>query len=128
MTRTKSVTLTLAAITALLMTGNAGAAVSYQYDGVYAGAATLSEGLSDPACRALPLSSIEIRNGALRAWDGSWQTVKGVVMQDGFFNADFYFPGRHGVVFEGRIDGGGRLTGGVFDNGCAWIVELMKIS
>lgn len=100
--------------------------VSYNYDGVYIGATPPAPDLSDASCAALPLTRIEITNGALRAWDGSRQTVKGLVTHDGFFNADYYFPGRQGVVFEGFIDGGGRLTGGIFDGGCAWVVEMMK--
>jgi hypothetical protein len=110
---------------ALVTTKAAAQVVSYNYDGVYQGVTRVSPGLSDATCRDLPLTRIEIRNGALRAWQGSWQTVKGLVTHDGFFNADYYFPGRAGVVFEGTIDGGGRLTGGIFDGGCAWVVEMV---
>lgn len=99
--------------------------ISYRYDGVYLGSATPAE-FSAPACGALPLYRIEIENGILRAWDGERQTVKGFVTHDGFFNADYYFPGGRGTVFEGMIDAGGRLTGGIFRGECAWVVELSK--
>lgn len=116
----------LAMVSALAVAKVAAQVVSYYYDGVYIGATPPAPGLADASCAALPLTRIEITNGALRAWDGSRQTVKGLVTHDGFFNADYYFPGRQGVVFEGFIDGGGRLTGGIFDGGCAWVVEMMK--
>lgn len=102
--------------------------ISDRYDGVYAGAARISPGISDAFCADLPLRRIEIRNGILRAWDGERQIVKGFVVHDGFFNADYYFPGGRGVVFEGAIDARGRLVGGVIDGGCAWVVELSKSS
>jgi len=100
--------------------------VSYAYDGAYYGAALPEPGLSHAGCAPLPLTEIDIRNGALRAWDGDRQTVKGIVTGSGFFNADYYFPGRAGVVFEGVIDAGGRLSGGIMDGGCAWVVDLVK--
>ncbi len=100
--------------------------ISYAYDGVYVGATPPAPGLSEPFCEPLPLNRIEIKNGALRAYDGGRQSVKGFVTHDGFFNADYYFPGRQGVVFEGAIDDAGRLTGGIMDGGCAWIVNLLK--
>lgn len=99
--------------------------ISYRYDGVYLGTARATE-FSAATCGALALNRIEIKNGILRAWDGDRQTVKGFVTHDGFFNADYYFPGEHGVVFEGMIDAGGRLTGGVFRGDCAWVAELSK--
>lgn len=100
--------------------------VSYNYDGVYLGAAAPAPGLSEPFCKPLPLNRIEIRNGALRAYDGARQSVKGIVTNNGFFNADYYFPGRQGIVFEGVIDHGGRLTGGIMDGGCAWVADLSR--
>ncbi|WP_425411010.1 hypothetical protein [Hyphococcus sp.] len=100
--------------------------IAYHYDGVYSGGAPPAPGLSDRSCRALPLTRIDIENGILRAWDGGRQSVKGFVTHDGFFNADYYFPGRRGVVFEGVIDTGGRLSGGIFDGGCAFVIEMTK--
>ncbi len=116
--------------TALLWfaTTSAGSAplVSYAYDGVYQGGAILADDLSDSACPLIPLYRIEIRNGALRAWDRGRQTVKGIITHDGFFNADYYFSNGRGHVFEGSIDSRGRLVGGVFYGRCAWIVELTR--
>ncbi len=100
--------------------------VSYAYDGVYEGGAAIVRDLSDPACPTLPLYRIEIRDGALRAWDGGRQTVKGVITHDGFFNADYYFADGRARVFEGAIDRGGVLTGGVFYQRCAYLVTLYK--
>lgn len=117
-------------ITALTIAAGPVAAqmVSYRYDGLYLGAATPSPGLSDPACGALPLTQLDIRDGALRAFDSQFQIVKGIITHDGFFNADYYFPDGRRVVFEGTIDGDGRLLGGVMDGGCVWIVDLKKVS
>ena len=100
--------------------------ISYAYDGVYLGKTPPAPGLSEPLCKALPLNRIEIENGMMRAYDGARQTVKGFVTHDGFFNADYYFPGRQGIVFEGAIDDAGRLTGGIMDGGCAWLARLSK--
>ena len=100
--------------------------VSYRYDGAYEGAARLSAGLSDLACRDLAITRIDIRDGALRAYEGGRQTVKGLVFKTGFFSAHYYLPDGRERLFEGRIDAGDGLAGGVIDDGCAWVVELQK--
>ncbi len=100
--------------------------VSYAYDGVYEGGATIVDELSDPACPALPLYRIEIRDGALRAWDRGRQTVKGIITHDGFFNADYYFADGRNHVFEGVVDRHGTLIGGVFYGRCAYLIDLRK--
>ncbi|MEZ5893280.1 MAG: hypothetical protein R3C58_09085 [Parvularculaceae bacterium] len=115
-------------VVALFLASAAAQVVSYDYDGVYIGSADPAPGLSGPNCAPLPLNRIEIRNGALRAYDNyKRQSVKGIVTPSGFFNADYYFPGRQGVVFEGRIDGGGGLSGGIMDGGCAWVVSMLRL-
>jgi len=101
--------------------------ITERYDGVYLGAATLSSELSHGACPRLPLTRLEIRNGILRAYDeGGRQSVKGIMTGDGFFNADYIFPDGRATRFEGIVDRQGRLTGGVVDGGCIWVVELSK--
>lgn len=100
--------------------------VSYSFDGVYDGGAVLVDDLSDPACATLPLTRIEIRDGALRAWDGGRQTVKGLITHDGFFNADYYNADGAALVFEGTIDRNGALVGGVHDGRCANLIKLYK--
>ena len=117
-----------AGLSAIMLTAASASAelVSYRYDGVYVGATTATA-FSDASCPTLPLNRIEIKNGILRAWNGNHQSVKGFITHDGFFNADYYFLGEHGVVFEGIVDAGGRLTGGIFRADCAWVVDLTKM-
>lgn len=100
--------------------------VSYAFDGVYVGGASIVRDLSDPSCPAMRLTRIEVRNGALRAWDRGRQTVKGLMTHDGFFNADFYDANGERRVFEGTIDRNGALIGGVFSRRCAFLVTLYK--
>ena len=100
--------------------------VSYAYDGVYMGGASVMGELSDPTCPGLALSRLEIRDGALRAWDRGRQTVKGLITHDGFFNADFYDVNGAALVFEGTVDRGGAFVGGVFNRHCAYLVRLYK--
>ena len=100
--------------------------VSYRFDGVYSGNVEIARDLSDPACPLIPLDRIEIRDGALRAWDRGRQTVKGIITHDGFFNADYYFNNGRGHVFEGAVDRNGKLVGGVFYGRCAWVAELTR--
>lgn len=110
---------------------SAGAAefISHRYDGEYLGAANVSPASSDASCAPLPLVSLEIRNGILRAYqpDGH-QSVKGFVTTDGFFTADYIFPGGRATLFEGIVDTRGKLTGGIVDGGCVWVVDLSKRS
>ena len=124
--RRKGLSFSTLFLAALTTTPAPGEVVSYAYDGVYEGGATIIHDLSDPACPALPLYRLEIRDGALRAWDRGRQTVKGIITHDGFFNADYYFPNGGNHVFEGAVDRGGRLTGGVFYQRCAYLIELYK--
>ena len=118
----------VAALTAIstLLAVAAAQLVSYAYDGVYKGRSSIVSDLSGAACPRLPLHRLEIRDGALRAWDSGRQTVKGIITHDGFFNADYYFPTGENRVFEGAVDQRGRLIGGVFHQRCAYVVELHK--
>ncbi len=101
--------------------------VSYRYDGDYVGAALVSPGLSDRSCNALPLVHLEIRNGALRAYDrNNRQIVKGLITGDGFFFGDYIFADGRTTLFEGSVDRQGNFAGGIFDSGCAWLVRLSK--
>ena len=102
--------------------------VSYAYDGAYEGGAALVVDLSAPACTALPLYQIEIRDGALRAWERGRQTVKGLITHDGFFNADYYNADGAALVFEGTVDRDGALVGGVNDGRCANLITMYKTS
>ncbi|MEO1137467.1 MAG: hypothetical protein AAFW68_12815 [Pseudomonadota bacterium] len=122
------VTFLMIAVFAMATAPVAAQMVSYRYDGLYLGAAPPSPGLSDPACGALPLTQLDIRDGALRAFDGRFQIVKGIITHDGFFNADYYFPDGRRAVFEGTVDSDGRLLGGVMASGCVWIIDLKKVS
>lgn len=120
--------LTIASLAATALLAGAAHAepISARYDGVYMGESRLAPGLSDPSCGALALTRIDIGNGMMRAWSGEHQTVKGFVTSDGFFNADYYFPGAQGIVFEGMISADGRLTGGIMRGRCAWLVALSR--
>ena len=115
-----------AALAAIVPAPRPGQVVSYAYDGAYVGGTSLNEELSDPACPALSLTPIEIRDGALRAWDRRRQTVKGLITHDGFFNADYYDANGAARVFEGTIVRNGALVGGVITGRCAYLVALYK--
>ncbi|MFQ5562898.1 MAG: hypothetical protein ACE5FO_04950 [Parvularculaceae bacterium] len=103
--------------------------ISYRYDGAYIGAANLERSLSDASCTpTLPLVRLEIRNGILRAYEENGrQIVKGFVTGDGFFTSDYIFDDGRTTLFEGMVNARGRLTGGIVDGACAWVVELSKL-
>ncbi len=115
------------AIAAILALPAAAQIISDRFDGVYTGAARPASELTDPSCPILPLYRLEIRNGILRAFDDSnRQTVKGFVTGAGFFSSDYTFADGRTTLFEGRVDRKGRLTGGVVDGPCAWVVDLSR--
>lgn len=101
--------------------------ISHRYDGDYRGEARVSPVSSEASCAPLALARLEIRNGILRGYaPGGRQSVKGFVTADGFFTADYIFPDGRTTLFEGLVDARGKLTAGVVDGECAWIVDLAK--
>lgn len=113
---------------AVLLAGSASASfISYRFDGDYAGVTSVAQDISNETCSALPLQQLSIKNGILRSFDAAgYQTVKGFITGDGFFSSDYIRRDGRVTLFEGFVDANGRLTGGIFDNGCAWLVEMVE--
>ena len=106
---------------------SAHAVVSGRFDGVYRGSVDLANERSYGACDEINLTVIDIRDGALRAYDrNGFQIVKALVTDKGFLWGAFYFSDGAEAPIEGMISADGRLTAGITHGGCAWVVDLAR--